>query len=53
MTTQPIEVMPVATVVGGHMTVADDYQGGVTSIIRFQPDCPPEALLRWTNASER
>lgn len=43
---QPIEVVPIATVVGGHMTVADDYQGGVTSIIRFPPDYPPEALLR-------
>ncbi|MER5988692.1 TrmO family methyltransferase [Streptomyces sp. NPDC001787] len=28
------------------MTVHDDYQGGVTSIIRFSPDYPLDALQR-------
>ncbi|WP_033355209.1 SAM-dependent methyltransferase [Kitasatospora aureofaciens] len=34
----------VAVVVGGHTEVADDYQGGVESIIRLDPDYPLETL---------
>ncbi|MEU5148663.1 SAM-dependent methyltransferase [Streptomyces yangpuensis] len=41
---QPFEVMPIATVVGGHTTVQDDYQGGVESIIRLNDEFPLETL---------
>ncbi|MFJ5068331.1 TrmO family methyltransferase [Kitasatospora sp. NPDC088556] len=36
---------PIATVVGGHLTPADDYQGGVESIIRLHDEYPLETLL--------
>jgi tRNA (Thr-GGU) A37 N-methylase len=39
-------IEPVATVVGGHTTPRDDYQGGVTAIIRLRSDFPPETVLR-------
>ncbi|MFI1013396.1 SAM-dependent methyltransferase [Streptomyces sp. NPDC020965] len=35
---------PVARVVGGHTEPADDYQGGVTAIIRLNPEYPAETL---------
>ncbi|MFE9408010.1 SAM-dependent methyltransferase [Streptomyces sp. NPDC006704] len=38
------EVRSVATVVGGHKHVLDDYQGGVQSIIRLHRDFPLETL---------
>jgi tRNA (Thr-GGU) A37 N-methylase len=38
------EFTPVATVVGGHTTPADDFQGGVESIIRLSPEFPVETL---------
>ncbi|MFC5956794.1 TrmO family methyltransferase [Streptomyces pratens] len=38
------EVRPIATVVGGHTRVLDDYQGGVRSIIRLQEEYPLETL---------
>lgn len=38
------EVKPIATVVGGHSKVADDYQGGVESIIRLHDQYPLETL---------
>ncbi|WP_145503776.1 SAM-dependent methyltransferase [Streptomyces sp. CFMR 7] len=41
---QPLQVVPIATVVGGHTTVLDDYQGGVESIIRLRGDLPLETL---------
>lgn len=40
-----LEIKSVATVVGGHATPADDYQGGVESIIRLHPDYPAETLM--------
>lgn len=44
MTAQSIEVPIVATVVGGHLKVGDDFQGGVESIIRLRPDYPDDTL---------
>ncbi|GGV26839.1 tRNA (N6-threonylcarbamoyladenosine(37)-N6)-methyltransferase TrmO [Kitasatospora herbaricolor] len=41
---EPIVVTPVATVVGGHREPADDYQGGVQSVIRLNPDYPLDAV---------
>ncbi|MEU6451279.1 SAM-dependent methyltransferase [Streptomyces sp. NPDC005047] len=38
------EVRAVATVVGGHTRVQDDYQGGVESIIRMDGAFPLETL---------
>ncbi|MFF7400673.1 SAM-dependent methyltransferase [Streptomyces murinus] len=38
------EVEPIATVVGGHTQVQDDYQGGVESIIRLDDAYPLETL---------
>lgn len=38
------EVTPVATVIGGHTTPMDDYQGGVESIIRLNAQYPLETL---------
>jgi tRNA (Thr-GGU) A37 N-methylase len=38
------EVRSVATVVGGHMEPADDFQGGVESIIRLNAEFPLETL---------
>ncbi|ATL32278.1 SAM-dependent methyltransferase [Streptomyces formicae] len=38
------EVEAVATVVGGHTRVQDDYQGGVQSRIRFNEAYPLETL---------
>ncbi|MER5887766.1 TrmO family methyltransferase [Streptomyces sp. NPDC001941] len=38
------ELPQIGTVVGGHTSVHDDYQGGVTSIIRLNPDYPLESL---------
>jgi tRNA (Thr-GGU) A37 N-methylase len=34
----------IGTVVGGHRKVQDDYQGGVTSIIRLNDEYPEETL---------
>jgi tRNA-Thr(GGU) m(6)t(6)A37 methyltransferase TsaA len=41
---EPLTVTPVATVVGGHMAPADDFQGGVESIIRLREEYPLETL---------
>ncbi|MFF8786815.1 TrmO family methyltransferase [Streptomyces sp. NPDC015125] len=41
---QRIEVETIATVVGGHLTPADDYQGGVESIIRLHEKYGPQTL---------
>ncbi|MFD4575000.1 SAM-dependent methyltransferase [Streptomyces sp. NPDC058417] len=38
------EVRAIATVVGGHTRVQDDYQGGVESIIRMDGAFPLETL---------
>lgn len=38
------EVRPIATVIGGHLTPADDYQGGVESVIRLRDDLPLDTL---------
>ncbi|MEU2476847.1 SAM-dependent methyltransferase [Streptomyces sp. NPDC013130] len=38
------EVSSIATVVGGHTQVLDDYQGGVRSIIRLNDEYPLETL---------
>ncbi|NEA48439.1 SAM-dependent methyltransferase [Streptomyces sp. SID10815] len=38
------EVESIATVVGGHTRVQDDYQGGVESIIRLHGTYPLETL---------
>ncbi|WUT00598.1 SAM-dependent methyltransferase [Streptomyces sp. NBC_00708] len=38
------EVQPVATVVGGHTRVRDDYQGGVRAVIRLNETYPLETL---------
>ncbi|MGW4271871.1 SAM-dependent methyltransferase [Streptomyces seoulensis] len=38
------EVESIATVVGGHTRVQDDYQGGVESVIRLHDAYPLEAL---------
>lgn len=39
-----IEIEPIAEVVGGHTTPADDYQGAVESIIRLDERFPLETL---------
>jgi tRNA (adenine37-N6)-methyltransferase len=39
-----LEVETIATVVGGHITPADDYQGGVESVIRLHDRFPLETL---------
>lgn len=41
---EAFEVRPIATVVGGHMKPADDFQGGVESIIRLDERFPLETL---------
>lgn len=38
------ELPQIGTVVGGHTTVHDDYQGGVNSIIRLNAEYPLESL---------
>ncbi|WP_331751013.1 TrmO family methyltransferase (plasmid) [Streptomyces globisporus] len=43
-TPQPIPITPIATVVGGHTEVLDDYQGGVQSIIHARS---PRNNPRW------
>jgi len=44
VTYEPIEVVPVAYVVGGRIEPTDDYWGGNRSIIRIDPDrFPAEA----------
>lgn len=40
-----IVIEPVAIVVGGHIEVHDDNQGGVESVIRLNPEYPEETLL--------
>lgn len=42
--TKAFEVTPVATVVGGHTRAADDFQGGVESVIRLDENYPLETL---------
>lgn len=37
-------VTPIATVIGGHAAPADDFQGGVQSIIRLEESYPLETL---------
>ncbi|ARF72676.1 hypothetical protein B7C62_10615 [Kitasatospora albolonga] len=44
MPTDTFEVRPVAHVVGGHSKPADDFQGGVRSIIRLDEEYPLETL---------
>ncbi|MGW1974129.1 SAM-dependent methyltransferase [Streptomyces sp. NPDC001889] len=39
-----LEIVPVATVVGGHTIPGDDYQGGTEAIIRLNPDYPVETV---------
>ncbi|MGW7065111.1 SAM-dependent methyltransferase [Streptomyces sp. NPDC054904] len=39
-----LTITPIATVIGGHMTVADDYQGGTDAIIRVDERFPLETL---------
>ncbi|MFJ1662473.1 TrmO family methyltransferase domain-containing protein [Streptomyces anthocyanicus] len=43
---QPLQIVPIATVVGGHTEVLDDYQGGVESIIRYDATYPLEMVQR-------
>ncbi|MCM2388782.1 SAM-dependent methyltransferase [Streptomyces albipurpureus] len=38
------EIRPIATVIGGHTEVADDYQGGVEALIRLHAEYPDETL---------
>jgi tRNA (Thr-GGU) A37 N-methylase len=38
------QVTPIATVIGGHIEPADDFQGGVESIIRLEETYPLETL---------
>ncbi|MEV6683932.1 SAM-dependent methyltransferase [Streptomyces sp. NPDC051130] len=42
--TKTLQIEQIATVVGGHTTVADDYQGGVESVIRLDDRFPLETL---------
>ncbi|MFI8186476.1 SAM-dependent methyltransferase [Actinacidiphila glaucinigra] len=42
--TGPFEVQLIATVVGGRTEVADDYWGGIQSIIRLDDRFPAETL---------
>lgn len=39
-----IQIEPIAEVVGGHTTPADDFQGGVESVIRLDGRFPLETL---------
>ncbi len=41
---ETLQVQAIATVVGGHMEPADDYQGGVESVIRLDASYPLETL---------
>ncbi|MEW1892124.1 SAM-dependent methyltransferase [Streptomyces sp. NBC_00523] len=41
---ETFEVAPIATVVGGHTQVLDDYQGGIQAIIRLNESFPLETL---------
>ncbi|MFI9311027.1 SAM-dependent methyltransferase [Streptomyces triculaminicus] len=51
MSAESFKVNSIATVVGGHTTPADDYQGGVESIIRLHPQYPLETLQGIENFS--
>ncbi|MFJ9032145.1 TrmO family methyltransferase [Streptomyces sp. NPDC102274] len=42
--TQPLEIKPIGTVVGGVSEVVDDYWGDIGSIIRLNPDFPQEVV---------
>ncbi|WP_240801949.1 SAM-dependent methyltransferase [Streptomyces sp. A1136] len=42
--TMMLQIEQIATVVGGHTTVVDDYQGGVESVIRLDDRFPLETL---------
>ncbi|MEH6373889.1 SAM-dependent methyltransferase [Streptomyces sp. KLMMK] len=44
MPAKSFEIHSIATVVGGHTTPADDYQGGIEAIIRLHPQYPLETL---------
>lgn len=44
MSAETYEVRPVATVVGGHSRPADDFQGGVESVIRMHSEFPLDTL---------
>ncbi|MFI5754387.1 SAM-dependent methyltransferase [Streptomyces sp. NPDC051569] len=39
-----LEIKPIGTVTGGRTEVADDYWGGVDSVIRLDPDFPVEVV---------
>lgn len=39
-----LKIEAIAVVVGGHQAPADDYQGGMESIIRLREDLPLETL---------
>ncbi|MFF4924168.1 TrmO family methyltransferase [Kitasatospora sp. NPDC001261] len=39
-----LQFKPIATVVGGHIEPADDFQGGVESIIRLNDEYPLDTL---------
>ncbi|MFF5563574.1 SAM-dependent methyltransferase [Streptomyces sp. NPDC012623] len=39
-----LEIKPIGMVVGGRPEVADDYWGGVDSVIRLNPDYPTEVV---------
>lgn len=41
---QTFTYTPVATIIGGHTTPLDDYQGGTEAVIRLNPDFPEEVL---------
>ncbi|WP_371647955.1 MULTISPECIES: SAM-dependent methyltransferase [unclassified Streptomyces] len=41
---ETFQVKAIATVVGGHLTAGDDYQGGVESVIRLNEEYPLETL---------
>ncbi|NUK13984.1 SAM-dependent methyltransferase [Streptomyces lunaelactis] len=42
--TQPLDIKSVAAVVGGRFEPADDFWGGIKSIIRLNPDFPVETV---------
>ncbi|WP_405496371.1 SAM-dependent methyltransferase [Streptomyces sp. NBC_00096] len=41
---ETLRIQQIATVIGGHRTVADDFQGGVESVIRVDGQFPIETL---------
>lgn len=47
---ETFQVKAIATVVGGHLTAGDDYQGGVESVIRLNEEYPSKPSRGWRSS---